>query len=198
VTARRLTHSVTTQAVIVFVCVLVAWAVELVDRTLYGGTLEQLGIRPRSAAGLWGIPAAPLLHAGWAHLAANTVPFIVLAWLVLVRGLSDFVVVTVMVVMLGGLGVWLFGRPNTDHIGASGLIFGYLGYLLARGYFERNLPSILLAVVVAVAYGGALWGLLPGQPGVSWEGHVFGFAAGVGAGKLLSTPRLGAGRSAGA
>jgi membrane associated rhomboid family serine protease len=101
-----------------------------------------------------------------------------------------------MVVMFGGLGVWLFAGPNTVHVGASGLIFGYVGYVLARGFFERNLLSIVLAAVVAVSYGGALWGLLPGQPGVSWEGHVFGFAAGVGAAKLLSAPRLGAASSA--
>jgi membrane associated rhomboid family serine protease len=138
-------HSALAQVAILFGCVLLAWTVELVDRVAYGGSLERFGIHPRDLPGLWGILAAPLLHAGWLHVAANTGPFVVLGWLVMLRRISDFVVVTALATLIGGLGVWLFGAPNSIHVGASGLIFGYLGYLLARGYFERSLGAVCSA-----------------------------------------------------
>jgi membrane associated rhomboid family serine protease len=190
-------HSALAQVVILFGCVLLAWAVELVDRVAYGGSLERFGIHPRDLPGLWGILAAPLLHAGWLHLAANTGPFVVLGWLVMLRRISDFVVVTALATLIGGLGVWLFGAPNSIHVGASGLIFGYLGYLLARGYFERSLWAVLLGLAALLLYGGVLWGVLPGQPGISWEGHLFGFVGGVAAARLLVSARSRAPREGG-
>ena len=171
---------------ILLACVALAWLIELADHLFFGQTLDRLGIRPRTLAGLWGIPMAPLLHGGWAHLMANTVPFLVLGWLVMLRRTRDFFIVTPLVIVLGGLAVWLIGAAGTVHIGASGLIFGYVGYLLARGYFERSFASILLALVVAVVYGSVLWGVLPGQRGISWEGHLAGFLAGVLAAKLMT------------
>jgi membrane associated rhomboid family serine protease len=112
----------------------------------------------------------------------------------MMRGLNTFLSVSALAVVLGGLGVWLFADPRTVHIGASGLIFGFLGYLLLRGFFERSLSAVFVAVIVAVLYGGALLGVLPGQPGVSWEGHLFGFLAGAAAARILipSRPRRGA------
>ena len=182
---QALKHTAATQVVILFACVAAAWSVELVDRVAYGGSLEHFGIHPRDVAALWGILAAPLLHVGWVHLVANTGPFLVLGWLVMLRRISDFLVVTALAILIGGLGVWLFGAPNSIHVGASGLIFGYLGYLLARGYFERSLWGVLLAVAALLLYGGVLWGVLPGQRGISWEGHLFGFVGGVAAARLL-------------
>ena len=179
-----------THAVILFALVAFAWTLELVDLLLLRGSLDALGIRPRSIDGLWGIVFAPFLHGGLRHLLANTIPFVVLGWLVMVRRTSDFFAVSVVAILLGGLGVWLFGAPRTIHIGASGLIFGYLGYLLLRGYFERSVVAILLAIFVGVLYGGALWGLLPGQRGISWEGHLFGFLGGGGAARLLSERKV--------
>ena len=189
-----LTRTAGRQATILFACVALAWLLEVVDRVIFGGSLDRFGIRPRNLEGLSGIFFAPLLHGGWQHLAANTLPFVVLGWLVMLRRLSDFVLVSGLVIVVGGLGVWLIGAPNSVHIGASGLIFGYLGYLLARGYFERSWGSILLAGLVAVLYGGVLWGVLPGQPGISWEGHLFGFVGGVAAARVLVRPRLAARR----
>jgi membrane associated rhomboid family serine protease len=180
------------QAAILVVCVCLAWSVELVDRVAYGGALERYGIQPRHLAGLWGILAAPLLHVSWVHLAANTVPFVVLGWLVMLRRLRDFAVVSAVAILVGGLGVWVLGAANSVHVGASGLIFGYLGYLLARGYFERSFWAILLGVAALVLYGGVLWGVLPGQPGISWEGHLFGFVGGVAAARLLARRRASA------
>jgi membrane associated rhomboid family serine protease len=157
------------------------WLEEVADLLIFQGALDAEGIRPRTEMGLWGILLAPFLHAGFAHLLANTVPLLVLGWLVLLRGLRDFLWVTAVAALVGGLGVWLVGGPNTVHIGASGLVFGYLGYLLLRGYRERSLSAILVAVVAGVLYGSALWGLLPVRRGVSWESHLFGFAGGAAA-----------------
>jgi membrane associated rhomboid family serine protease len=93
--------------------------------------------------------------------------------------------VTIFVALVGGFGVWLFAGKFTNHIGASGLIFGYLGFVLARGFFEKSLTWILIAGAVLVLYGGLLIGVLPIHTGVSWQGHLFGFLAGIGAARLI-------------
>jgi membrane associated rhomboid family serine protease len=182
---RALERAAKVQAAILFTLVLLAWILELVDRVAYGGTLDRFGIQPREVGRLWGILVAPLLHVGWVHLASNTGPFIVLGWLVLLRGIRDFVVVSVCAILIGGLGVWIFGAANSIHVGASGVVFGYLGYLLARGYFERSVWSVVLAICAGILYGSVLWGLVPGQRGISWEGHLFGLVGGVAAARLL-------------
>lgn len=164
----------------------IAWGLEAVDQFVVKRSLDQYGIRPRDLDGLWGILCAPLLHGGFGHLAANTVPFLVLGWFVLAGRKGDFFLVSVIVIVLGGAGVWLMAPPESVHIGASGLIFGYLGFLLSRGLFERSLGSILVAVIVGLLYGGLIFGVLPGEPGVSWQGHLFGFVGGAIAAKLLA------------
>ena len=161
------------------------WLTELTDLLVFGSALDGLGIRPRQTDWPWGILLAPFLHAGLPHLIANSVPLLVLGWLVLLRRRLDFFVVTALVTIAGGLGVWLFARPNTIHLGASGVVFGYLGYLLARAWFERSLASLALAVIAGFLYGGALWGVLPTERGVSWEGHLFGLAGGGASARLL-------------
>src|SRR5215208_5258157 len=170
---------------VLMACVALAWVMELGDALIPGRWLDSHGIQPRTLSGLWGILLAPLLHGGFAHLIANTVPFLTLGFLVMLRGLGTFIGVSLLVIVLGGLGVWLLAPGNTIHIGASGLIFGYIGYLLARGYFERNFSSLGIAALVALLYGGALWGVLPGQLGISWQGHLFGFLSGVTTAGLL-------------
>lgn len=164
------------RAFIIGIAVALMWGLELID-TVIGQRLDGLGIEPRTASGLIGIPLAPLLHAGFGHLLANTIPFAVLGFLTIMRGVGTFFVVTAFVTIVGGLCVWLVGSSGY-HIGASGLIFGYFGYNLAMGIFERSLSSIALAVIVGVLYGGMIFGVLPGRPGISWEGHLFGAAAG--------------------
>jgi membrane associated rhomboid family serine protease len=163
------------------------WIEEIIDQFVFHGALDRYGIRPRVTTSLWDIAYAPFLHASFTHLLANTVPLVVLGALVLMRPLREFLVVTVFVVVVSGLGVWLFGRPNTVHLGASGLVFGYLGYLLLRSYFERSVSAIAVALVVAVMYGGALWGMLPVRRGVSWEGHIFGFTSGAASAGLVGS-----------
>jgi membrane associated rhomboid family serine protease len=158
--------------------VIVMWMLEAFDQLLPRPGLDAYGIRPRTEGGLWGILFAPFLHRGFAHLMANTVPLLLFGALVLTRGTRAFLRVSGGVILLGGLGVWLFGRPATIHLGASGLVFGYLGYLMTVGWFERHLGWIALSIGIALLYGGLLRGALPGTPGISWEGHLAGFLAG--------------------
>ena len=171
---------------ILLASVTVLWAIEILDFLVFHGSLDQYGIHPREPIGLLGILFAPLLHGGFPHLIANTIPFITLGWLTMIQETSDFYIATIVSALVGGLGVWLFGAANSVHIGASILIYGYLGFLLLRGYFQKNFPSIALSVFVAIAYGGFIWGVFPSQMGVSWQGHLFGFIGGAIAAKMVA------------
>lgn len=179
-----------TQAAILGGFVALMWIIEIVDWFLLGGRLNAYGVRPRSMVGLRGILFMPFLHANFAHLAANTLPFITFGWLIMLRETSDFFLVSAVTMLVSGLGVWLTGAPYSVHIGASGLIFGYFGFLLLRGFFERSFMSIALSLFVGFLYGGLIWGVLPSQPGVSWQGHLFGFIGGVLAAQLLGRRKL--------
>lgn len=172
-------------AIIIGSLVALMWLVEIVD-TVVHHKLDRFGVRPHNVGGLRGIAFAPFLHAGFAHLIGNTVPFAVMGWLVLSGGLRRFVTVSVLVVVGSGIGAWVFGNSNEVHIGASGVVFGYLGYLLLRGVFERRIGQLAVGVAVGVLYGGALRGVLPTHRGISWQGHLFGFLAGCAAAWLLS------------
>lgn len=163
--------------------VAVLWAINLVD-TILGHSLDGFGIHPRSLTGLAGIVFAPFLHASWAHLLANTLPLVVLGFIVTLRKTRLFFGVGVVSALCAGLGTWLVGGANTVHIGASSVVFGLFGYLVSRGFFERKLWPIVGSIAALVLYGGALRGLLPGLPGVSWEGHLFGFLGGILAARL--------------
>jgi membrane associated rhomboid family serine protease len=191
---KRSTLLVGGATIITFVALL--YVVEAFDQ-LGGHRLDDNGIRPLESDGLWGILFAPLLHANWPHLFANTVPALVLGFLVTLAGLSRFLWATAIVWIVGGLGTWLIGNlgsscgVETDHIGASGLIFGWLTFLLIFGFFIRSGWQILIGLVVLVLYGGVLWGAVPvlnACGGVSWQGHLSGGIAGVLAAYLLSSP----------
>ena len=162
------------------------YLVEIADTVVTGGALERNGIVPREVDGLDGILWAPLLHGDWTHLAANTIPFVVLGFLAMAGGLGQFIAVTATIWLLGGLGVWLTGGAMSYHIGASGLIFGWLAFLLARGFFARSARQIALGIVLFTVWGGMLLGVLPGQPGISWQGHLFGALAGLLAARLVA------------
>jgi membrane associated rhomboid family serine protease len=180
---RPLTHELRAIVGAAAVPVVLLWMVEVVNLVV-GGGLDRFGIRPRETDGLAGIIWAPFIHVNVAHLVANSGPLFVLSVLVLLRGVRVFVLVSVFVMLVGGFALWLIGRPNSVQIGASGVVFGYLGYLLVRGVVERGLGAVVVALVVLALYGTALWGLLPAQPGVSFEGHITGFLSG-GAGAWL-------------
>lgn len=164
------------------------WALEIVDSAA-NNRLDEFGVRPRSDEGLLGILFAPVLHAGFEHLSANTVPALILAFLVLVTGIGRGLAATAIIWVVGGLGVWLVASSNSIHLGASVLIFGWLVYLILRGIFNRSIGEIALGVLVLLIYGGMLFGILPGQPGVSWQGHLFGAVGGAIAAFVLAEPR---------
>jgi membrane associated rhomboid family serine protease len=141
--------------------------------------INNLGIKPRSVAGLFGILFAPFLHSGFSHLIGNAFVFFVLGTLLLHLEGSRAILIMISVVLISGAGTWLIGGANTVHIGASGLIYGMIGYLLSYGVFKRSVGSIILSVVVLLLYGGAVWGILPADNSVSWEMHLCGFLAGI-------------------
>ncbi|GAA1742200.1 rhomboid family intramembrane serine protease [Microbacterium paludicola] len=164
-------------AVTIGVFVIALWVIEVVD-TLMFNRLDREGIEPWRPDGVWGVLWAPLLHAGWPHLVANTVPALVLGFLALAVDYRRGLAATAVIWLGGGAAVWLTGGPGTVHLGASGLIFGWLTYVILRGLFNRRIGQILIGVVVAALYGALLWGVLPGQVGVSWQSHLFGAIAG--------------------
>lgn len=162
----------------------VVWGQELIDLLGFGGGLDYYGIEPRDPQTFWHIFTAPFLHAGMPHLIANTVPLAVLAFMSALRSVSRFVMATFLIVVIGGTLVWLFGRSSI-HLGASELIFGYLAYLLGVGWWERTPVAIGIALIALFLYGGIIWGVLPSNPMVSWEAHLFGFIGGLVAALLM-------------
>ncbi|MCY4530268.1 MAG: rhomboid family intramembrane serine protease [Chloroflexi bacterium] len=174
------------KATIASVAVLIAlmWVVGMVN-ALLDYRLSEYGVVPRTAEGLIGIPLMPFLHGSFDHLVVNTLPAVVLGGFVAIQGSRKFLTATVFITLVGGGALWVVGRTAV-HVGASGLIFGYFGYLIARAWYTRSLASVLIAVVVAVVYGGILLGVLPFfQEGVSWEGHLTGLIAGGLAARLM-------------
>ena len=164
------------------------WVVEIIDQVT-SANLDQYGIKPHEADGLPGIVVAPFLHAGFGHLEGNTVPFLLLGGAIALSGLRKVAFATVIIALVGGLGVWLFAPSGTDHIGASGLVFGYAGYLIARGFFSRSMMHFVVGVVVIGVYGTTLlFGVAP-RDGVSWQGHIFGAVGGVVAAWMLDARR---------
>ena len=173
----------TRPVVVVLAMAAVMWVAELVD-LLPGTSFDGWGIRPRTLDGLLGIPVAPFLHTGLGHLLANTLPFLVLGIAIALGGLVRFAQVCLIVGLVSGLGTWLFATGGTVHLGASGLVFGFLTYLITRGVFARNVLWLAGGALALFVYGGILWGLLP-RPGASFSGHLFGAIGGVVAAWLL-------------
>jgi membrane associated rhomboid family serine protease len=161
------------------------WGLEIIDIPL-GGSLDLFGIRPRHPHGLIGILCAPFLHGGFRHLISNTMPFLVLGFLIMAQDWAEWVVVSLVAALVSGLGTWFFGAAGTLHIGASGVVFGYFGFLITRAYFERNLGSIAIALLVIAMFGGMIWGILPVRVGIFWEGHLFGLVGGMLSAKLIA------------
>jgi membrane associated rhomboid family serine protease len=171
---------------VVVMAVLLAglWVLEGLDQ-LSGNALDTYGIHAREVDGLPEIFTAPLLHAGWEHLAGNSLPFFAFGLLVLLGGVARWAVSSLVCVVTSGLAAWLLTPPGTIVLGASGLIFGWITYLLARGLWSRRPGQVVLAVVILLVYGSILWGVLPGTPGVSWQAHLGGAVGGVLAAWLL-------------
>jgi membrane associated rhomboid family serine protease len=174
---------------LVFVAAMVAvmWVVETLDAA--GAHLDSNGIHPRDPDTLPDIAFAPFLHAGWGHLIGNTVPFLLLGGAIALSGLARTAAVTAIVVVVGGLGTWLIGPANTNHIGASGLVFGFAAYLIARGAFSHRPLHLVAGLAVIAVYGATLAFSLVPHPGISWQGHLFGAVGGVVAARVLDRKR---------
>ncbi|HEX8407842.1 MAG TPA: rhomboid family intramembrane serine protease [Thermoanaerobaculia bacterium] len=160
------------------------WAADLV----WPGSVSILGygIVPRTSFGMRGIVVAPFIHASLQHLVANTIPFLILGGLVVLRGARTFAYVATISALIAGVGTWLFGTGNAQHVGASGVVFGFFGYLLVRTIFDRRLTSALVTLLVAALYGATMLSSLMPAQGVSWSGHLFGFLGGVTAARIGS------------
>jgi len=155
----------------------VIWVLMLIN-ALSNYRLTGYGVEPREIEGLRGIIVAPFLHVDFSHLLANTPACAVLLFLIAVSGQKAVWVSSVCTVIVGGVGIWLTGPENSVHVGASILIYGWVAFLVLRGFFVRSFGQIALGVVVALIYAGLFWGLFPGNPGVSWQGHLFGAVGG--------------------
>lgn len=158
------------------------WLVTAVNMLMLHAAWLAFGVRAHDPGGFWpNLLLAPLLHAGLPHLVANSVPVAVLGGLVALRSLSRFAIVTLAGAVVGAAVVWLLGAPGSVHIGASGLVFAYVGWLIARAVRERSILAIILGMITLALYGGVLWGLSPFQIGISWQGHLGGLLGGIAA-----------------
>jgi membrane associated rhomboid family serine protease len=165
--------------------VVLIWVIELINFSI-GHRLSDWGILPRTLKGLKGIPLSPFLHASLLHIMMNTIPLAVLGGFVMLNGRQIFLEISIIIILASGTALWLFGR-SSYHVGASGLIFGYFGYLVLRAWYDRSLKSFVIAFVTVFLYGGIMWGLLPTFSRISWEGHLFGLLAGFLAARLEKT-----------
>ena len=160
------------------------WVLEVVDSF---SDVDDYGIQPREPDGLVGILTSPFLHGGWDHLISNTIPFLAMGLGIALAGAVRVVAVTAIVMLVGGVGTWLVGPDNTNHIGASGVVFGYASYLLIRGFYNRSALELVMGLVVGVLWGSVLLGGLVPREGISWQGHLFGGIGGVVAARVLAT-----------
>ncbi|MFC9246002.1 rhomboid family intramembrane serine protease [Streptomyces sp. NPDC057136] len=164
------------------------WALEGID-TATGHSLDTYGISPREPSELLDVVPSAFLHSGWDHVASNSIPLLVLGFIAALAGLRRFAAVVLTVIVIGGLGVWLTAPSHTVTLGASGAVFGLFGYLLVRGFVDRRPLDIVVGVIVAAVYGSILWGALPTDSGISWQGHLFGLIGGVAAAFAFRRPR---------
>jgi membrane associated rhomboid family serine protease len=172
------------------------WVVELIN-SVDNYKLDRDGLYPHNLDRVWGIFTTPFLHASWSHLIGNTVPFVFMGVVIALEGARRLAAVTLIVIVLGGLGTWLVSPAGVPVVGASGVVFGYATYLLTRGFFNHSLVEILAGVVVGAVFGSALLASLVPHGNVSWQGHLCGGIAGVIAAWLLSRDRQAAPTSAG-
>ncbi|MFL5863015.1 MAG: rhomboid family intramembrane serine protease [Solirubrobacteraceae bacterium] len=173
------------------------WVVEVINALDSNGLDADGAIYPRDAGHVWSIFTSPFLHAGFQHLIDNTVPLVFMGVIIALRGAGRLALVTLIVIVVGGLGTWLIAPAGTQTVGASGVVFGYATYLLARGVFDGSVLEIFTGVVVGVVWGGALLSSVVPHAGVSWQAHVCGAIGGVVAAWVLAGRRSGRGAGRG-
>jgi membrane associated rhomboid family serine protease len=183
-----LSKNLNTKQQIKWVVVLIAvlTVIEVLN-LLSGRMLNQLGNIPRYVPGLKGILLGPFIHGSLQHFFSNIIPLAIFTYLMQQYGSRRYLLVSIWVIMLSGILVWLFGR-SASHVGASGLIYGYFGYIVLAGFLSKSIKLLLISLLVAFFYGGLIFGVMPTSPFVSWESHLFGFIAGLIAAKLWAKP----------
>ena len=183
--AKDTVQTVSDAAKILLALVALMWAVEVVD-VIADHQLDQYGIEAREPQGLDGIVTAPFLHVGFGHLISNTIPFVIMGLLIAVEGARRLLAVFAIVALVSGLGTWIVAPEGSIHVGASGVVFGFATYLIARGWFNRRTSQIAIGLVILVIWGGVLVGGLQPREGISWQGHLFGAIGGVVAARVLA------------
>ena len=178
-------QTVSDAAKILLALVALMWAVEVVD-VIADHQLDQYGIEAREPQGLDGIVTAPFLHVGFGHLISNTIPFVIMGLLIAIEGARRLLAVFAIVALVSGLGTWIVAPEGSIHVGASGVVFGFATYLIARGWFNRRTSQIAIGLVILVIWGGVLVGGLQPREGLSWQGHLFGAIGGVVAARVLA------------
>jgi membrane associated rhomboid family serine protease len=176
--------------------VVLMWLVEVINSLTPHDNLDAQGaIYPRDIGHVWSIFTAPFLHFGFPHLIDNTIPFVFMGVFIALRGAARLAVVTLIVIVIGGLGTWLIAPAHTETVGASGVVFGYATYLFTRGLFDRSLLEVAIGLIVGVVWGGALLSSIVPHQGISWQGHACGAVGGVVAAWVLAnrTSRSGTG-----
>jgi membrane associated rhomboid family serine protease len=177
--------------------VVLMWFVEVINSLTPHDNLDAQGaIYPREIGHVWSIFTAPFLHFGFPHLIDNTIPFVFMGIFIALRGAGRLALVTVIVVVIGGLGTWLIAPAHTETVGASGVVFGYATYLFTRGLFDRSLLEIAIGLIVGLVWGGALLSSIVPHQGISWQGHASGAIGGIVAAWLLANRRPGSGKAA--
>jgi len=183
--AKDTVQTVSDAAKILLALVALMWAVEVVD-VIADHQLDQYGIEAREPQGLDGIVTAPFLHVGFGHLISNTIPFVIMGLLIAVEGARRLVAVFAIVALVSGLGTWIVAPEGSIHVGASGVVFGFATYLIARGWFNKRTSQIAIGLVILVIWGGVLVGGLQPREGISWQGHLFGAIGGLVAARVLA------------
>ncbi len=162
----------------------ILWIVQVANALDHYQLTNDYGIRPRDLGSLPDILAAPFLHVSWTHIEGNSGPLFIFGFLAAYRGVVRFLGLTAMVIVVSGLAAWFFGDPRTIGVGASGVVFGYLGYILVRGFFDRHGIDILIGAVMALCFAYQFTVLLP-HAGIGWQAHIGGLVAGVVGGWLF-------------
>lgn len=156
---------------------LILWIIHITS-TLIDLDLYKMGLFPRNVAGLLGIITAPLIHGDYSHLISNTAPLIILGWIIMFFYPRISYFLFIFIYLVTGLLVWIFAR-QVYHIGASGIIYGFVSFLFFSGIFRKDNASVALALIITFLYGGLVWGILPGLKGISWESHLLGGITGL-------------------
>lgn len=155
------------------------WGIQVVNALVGYQLSYQFGVQAWNPLSLPEVFTAPFLHYGWDHIEGNSGPLFIFGFLAAFRGVRKFVSVTILIIVISGLGAWLTSTPGTVTAGASGVVFGYFGYIMVRGLFDRHGIDIVIGVVMALSFAYQFSVIVPGTPGVSWQGHLFGFVAGI-------------------